>query len=115
MTSFTFWLHVLLSPLRAPLAIRRSMNPCIPRCMQLCMFSLLTSCCTSDYCSANYCSFQTSMQQPCIANVTNTAPQVDDLVVYDSSVSCFPQWLEAVANSSVEQYTSPGIQHNIPV
>ena len=53
------------------------------------------------------------MQQPCIASVTKTAPQVDDLVVYNSSVSCFPQWLYAVANSSIEQYTSPGVSRVI--
>eukprot|EP00891_Asterochloris_glomerata_P007201 jgi/Astpho2/7201/Aster-01519 len=59
--------------------------------------------------------FQTSMQQPCIASVTKTAPQVDDIVLYNSSVSCFPRWLEAVANSSVEQYTSPGLQNVVLV
>ena len=54
------------------------------------------------------CSFETQMQQNCVASVTPMPVDTSDVVVYNSSASCLPTWLKEATNSTVAQDAMPG-------
>ncbi len=54
------------------------------------------------------CSFETHMQQNCLASVTQMPVGMDDVVVYNSSASCLPSWLKEASNFTVAQDAMPG-------
>ena len=54
------------------------------------------------------CSFETHMQQRCLASVTQMPAGMDDVVDYNRSASCLPSWLKEASNSTVAQDAMPG-------
>ena len=58
------------------------------------------------------CSFETHMQQNCLASVTQMPAGMDSVVVYNSSASCLPSWLKEATNSTVAQEAMPGARQD---